>query len=143
MITRSSIGAPATKYITPQPNSTRHACPKSGCSASIRTIATQSAKLHAVPGGPWIWWLAAIIQAATTTKPGLRNSEGWTEAKPSEYQRTAPLPKSVPKKGRSARPTKATRKPSTARRRTRVGDIIDVTIIAISASPPKKACRST
>ncbi len=41
-----------------------------------------------------------------TTKPGLRNSDGCTEAKPSEYQRTAPLPKSVPRTGRSASATK-------------------------------------
>ena len=76
-------------------------------------------------------------------KPGFRNSEGWNEAKPSEYQRVAPLPKSVPKKGSNANATKATTKPSTARRRTSTGDIIEVSSIAISANPPKNACRCT
>ena len=51
---------------------------------------------------------AAIIQADTTRKTGFRNSDGCTEAKPSEYQRVAPLPKSVPKKGSNANATKAT-----------------------------------
>ena len=97
---------------------------------------------HVLWWRPW-WWLAAIIQAATTTKPGFRNSDGWIDANPSEYHRTAPLPKSVPKNGSKARATNAAMKPSTARRRTSVGDIMDVMIIAIRASPPKNACRST
>ena len=137
------MGAPATKYITPQPNSTRHACPKSGCRASISTMAMQSAKDHVFPGGPLISSEAAIIQAATTTNPGLRNSEGWKLAKPSEYQRTAPLPKSVPKNGSSASATKEAMNPMMASRRTRRGDIIEVRIIATTATPPKNACRST
>jgi hypothetical protein len=45
-----------------------------------------------LPGGPPISVEAAIIQAVKMTKTGLRNSDGCTEAKPSEYQRTAPCP---------------------------------------------------
>ena len=37
-------GAPATKYITPQENSTKEACPKSGCSASIRLTTSTTIK---------------------------------------------------------------------------------------------------
>ena len=55
----------------------------------------------------------------------------------------APLPKSVPKKGKSASATKDTRNPSTASRRTTRGDIIEVINIAVSAAPPKTACRRT
>ena len=141
--TSSTKGAPATKYITPQPNSTRHACPKSGCSASINTIEIHKAKDHVLPGGPLISSAAAIIHAATTTKPGLRNSDGWKDAKPIEYQRTAPLPKSVPKNGSRASATKERRKPTIAKRRTIIGVIIDVSTIAITASTPKTACRCT
>ena len=91
------------------------------------------------PGGPPRSCAAAIIQAAATTKPGLRNSEGWMEAKPSEYHRVAPLPKSVPKIGSKASAAKAVKNPRMASRRTRVGDISEVISIAKSASVPKKA----
>ena len=137
------IGAPATKYITPQQNSTKAAWPKSGCSARSATMIAVSAKDQVLPGGPPISWLAAISQAATTTKPGLRNSDGCTEAKPSEYQRTAPLPKSVPSTGSSASAANAARKPSVASRRTSCGDIIDRRTITAIATPPKNACRVT
>ena len=143
MANSSSIGAPATKYITPQPNRTKAACPKSGCIARIRTITTASRNDQSRPGGPPRSCAAAIIHAATTIKPGLRNSDGWMEAKPSEYQRVAPFPKSVPKKGSKASPMNAITKPSTARRRTRMGLIMEVTSMATRAAPPKIACRVT
>ena len=129
--------------MTPQPNSTSAACPKSGCSARKPTITNASAKEIALPGGPFRSWLAEISQALRITKNGLRNSEGWTEAKPIENQRTAPLPKSVPKIGSSARAAKAPTKPSTPSRRTRWGDIIEVPSIARIASPPKAIWRWT
>ena len=65
--------------------------------------------------------VAAMNQAAMTTKPGLRNSEGCTEAKPNEIQRTAPLPKSVPSTGNSISASIETAKPSTPSRRTCAG----------------------
>ena len=76
-------------------------------------------------------------------KQGLRNSDGCTEAKPSENQRTAPLPKSVPKTGSKAKAIKDKRKPSTPMRRTMSGDIIDTATMTTMATPPKKACRWT
>ncbi len=94
-----------------------------------------------MPGGPATSVEAAIIQAAVTTKPGLRNSDGCTEPKPSEYHRTAPLPKSVPKIGRNPSATNETPQPITARRRTCTGVIIVVSTIAASATAPKTACR--
>jgi hypothetical protein len=51
------------------------------------------------PGGPNRSNEPAISQAAISTKPGFRNSDGCRLKKPSEYQRTAPLPKSVPSQG--------------------------------------------
>ena len=71
--------------------------------------------------------------------PGFRNSDGCTEAKPKENQRTAPLPKSVPKAGSNARAMKVSRKPTTPSRRTISGVIIDTAIIAAMATPPKNA----
>jgi branched-chain amino acid transport system permease protein len=52
--TSSRMGAPATKYITPQPKSTSAACPKSGCRASMKTMASVTTKLSRRPGGPLI-----------------------------------------------------------------------------------------
>ncbi len=82
-------------------------------------------------------------QAVTTTNPGLRNSDGCTEAKPSEYQRTAPLPKSVPNSGSSASASNDTANPTTANRRTSRGAIIDVSSMTAIAPPPNTACRVT
>ncbi len=96
-------------------------------------------KDQALPGGPLISSEAAIIQAEATTKPGFRNSEGCIEAKPRLYQRVAPLPKSVPRNGKSASATKATRKPITANRLTTSGDIIEVSNIARIARLPNTA----
>ena len=81
----------------------------------------------------------AVSQAMTMMKPGLRNSEGCTEAKPRLNQRTAPLPKSVPNTGSSASAMNDNKNPSTPSRRTISGVSIDVPNIASSASPPKKA----
>ena len=95
------------------------------------------------PGGPPTSSPAEISQAATTTKPGLRNSEGCNDANPSEYQRTAPLPKSVPKNGKPIRAMNDTKNPITAKRRTIRGDIIETANITIIAMPPKIACLVT
>ena len=78
-----------------------------------------------------------------TAKDGFRNSAGCTEITLSEYQRIAPLPKSVPNTGRSASATTETAKPSTAQRRSRSGDIIDTTSISTSENAPNAACRQT
>ena len=86
---------------------------------------------------------AAISQAQMMTKQGLRNSDGWTLAKPSEYQRVAPFPKSVPRTGSRASAAKAPRKPITPIRRTMSGDIMEITSITTMPTPPKKACRVT
>ena len=96
-----------------------------------------------MPGGPFSSSLAAMNQAQTTTKQGLRNSDGCTLPKPMEYQRTAPLPKSVPKNGRKTSETSVRAKPISASRRTSTGAIIDVATSTISARTPKAACRST
>ena len=95
------------------------------------------------PGGPLISCEAAISQAVTTTKPGLRNSEGCTEAKPNENHRTAPLPKSVPRKGRSMSAARPATKPMTPMRRTSRGESIETPTIATRPRMPKKICRST
>ena len=87
--------------------------------------------------------LQVIIQPTKTIKPGFRNSEGWMDPKPSEYQRTAPLPKSVPRNGSRAMPTKEIANPRTARRRTVLGDIMVMMNMVTSASDPNIACRST
>ncbi len=58
--------------------------------------------------------LAAISQAVRTMKPGFRNSDGCTEAKPKLNQRTAPLPKSVPNIGSSAKRCKGAQKAKNA-----------------------------
>ena len=82
-------------------------------------------------------------QAQIAIKPGLRNSDGWIEAKPSDSQRVAPLPKSVPMTGSARTVAKAPRNSSTPRRRTCTGDSMDTTSITPSAMPPKAACRET
>ena len=71
------------------------------------------------------------------------NSEGCREIKPSEYQRVAPLPKSVPKMGNKTKASIANPNATVAQRRTVEGDIIEVMVIAIKAMAPKTACRST
>ena len=76
-------------------------------------------------------------------KPGFRNSDGWIEAKPKLNQRTAPLPKSVPKTGNKAKAMNAPTNPMTPMRRTISGVIIEVPSIATIAIPPKNACRCT
>ena len=73
----------------------------------------------------------------------MRNSDGCTETTRSEYQRTAPLPKSVPKNGRSASATTEMPKATTPQRRSRSGDIIETTSISTSENAPKAACRQT
>ena len=91
------------------------------------------------PGGPFKSCAAAISQAVRIIKPGLRNSDGCTDAKPKENQRTAPLPKSVPKIGSKASATKDARNPRTPIRRTISGDIMEKSTITTIATPPKKA----
>ncbi|OIQ67633.1 hypothetical protein GALL_507860 [mine drainage metagenome] len=90
-----------------------------------------------------ISWFAAINQAHSTTNPGFRNSDGWTEMNPSDNHRVAPLPKSDPMKGSIMINTKVTRNPTTPSRRTASGEISEVRNIATIASAPKIACRST
>ena len=97
------------------------------------------AKEIALPGGPFRSWLAEISQALRITKNGLRNSEGWTEAKPIENQRTAPLPKSVPKTGSNINAVKARAKPRTPARRTIAGLSMEKPIMVRSAMLPNKA----
>ena len=88
------------------------AWPKSGCIARNPTTTTASKNENNLPGGPFKSRLAAINQAATTMKPGFKNSDGCTEAKPKENHRTAPLPKSVPNIGNRISATKDTAKPA-------------------------------
>ncbi|GGC18860.1 hypothetical protein GCM10011363_39420 [Marivita lacus] len=71
-----NIDAPDMKYITPQPNSTKAAWPKSGCRANMRTILTVRKKEKAAPGGPFGSSLAARNHAITITNVGFRNSDG-------------------------------------------------------------------
>ena len=95
------------------------------------------------PGGPFGSNDAEINQAANTTKAGLINSEGCNETNPKEYQRVAPLPKSVPSIGSMTKANRAKQKATVAQRRTVEGDIIEVMVIAIRAIAPKIACRCT
>ena len=53
----------------------------------------------------------ATIQDTKTTKNGFRYSDGWIVTHVREYHLTAPLPKSVPKIGRSARAKTTKKKP--------------------------------
>ncbi|CAI8242044.1 Uncharacterised protein [marine metagenome] len=71
------------------------------------------------------------------------NSDGCIEAKPSEYQRVAPFPKSVPKSGKNAKDTNAIPNAMVARRLIVAGANIEVMIIATRERPPKTACLST
>ena len=82
-------------------------------------------------------------QAQRAMKPGLRNSDGWTEAKPRLSQRVAPLPKSVPMKGSATTVRNAPAKSTTPKRRTCTGDIIEITSITAMPMPPKTACLVT
>ena len=82
--------------------------------------------------------------AQIATKQGLRNSEGWIDMPPgSRSQRTAPLPKSVPTKGRSTMAVIAMAKPSTPMRRTWRGEKVETTTINAIAAPPNTAWRMT
>ena len=117
------------------------ACPKSGCSARNATTTINTPKLINLPGGPPGSFAEAISHAEIMMKTGFRNSDGWREMKPSEYQRVAPLPKSVPKAGSNIRAAAAKKNPITPSRRTMSGDIIDVPNMTTNAMPPKNACR--
>ena len=96
-----------------------------------------------LPGGPPTSWLAAMNHATSATKPGLRNSDGWIEVNPRLSHRVAPLPKSVPITGSATTVRNATAKITTPSLRTCRGDIIEITSITTSATPPKIPCRLT
>ena len=95
------------------------------------------------PGGPLISLEAEIIQAIKIKKQGFKNSEGCNEANPKVYQRVAPLPKSVPKKGSKVSPMNEKIKPMTASLLTKFTDIIDNEIIVNKDIEPKIICLST
>ena len=122
---------------------TSPAWPKSGCSASTAVRITATTKDIALPGGPPMSAEAAISQAAKIAKAGFRNSAGCTDTTFSEYQRTAPLPKSVPKTGSSASATTDRPKATTPQRRSLSGDIIETASSTPSATTAKAACRQT
>ncbi len=66
--------------------------PKSGCSTSGAIVAGSSRKAIQVPGRSGRRLPSEKAQAASTTKAGLRNSEGWIDPiGPSVSQRRAPL----------------------------------------------------
>src|SRR5690625_303894 len=112
-----NIGAPDAKNIAAQRLSTSMACPKSGWRARIAAIAAASRPEMSRPGGPPCSIAPAISQAAVRASAGLMNSDGCSAMKPSEYQRAAPLPKSVPNQGSAAIAMKETRNSSTPKRR--------------------------
>ena len=85
----------------------------------------------------------AINQAVRITKNGFKNSDGCNEEKPNEYHRIDPLPKSVPKIGKSANAMKANKKPITPRRRIDCGDSIEKNTMTNIDKPPKHNCRFT
>ena len=115
------------------------AWPKSGCIAKNAATTIAIANEICFPGGPLISMLEAKSHAETTINTGFRNSDGCTDVKPNEYQRTAPLPKSVPKNGSKAKATNVITNANVDRRRNNLGSIIDATSIAIKATPPKNA----
>ena len=119
------------------------AWPKSGCRARKATSTKRSPNEINLPGGPATSVEAAISHAETMTKPGLRNSDGWKDTKPNEYQRIAPLPKSVPRRGRQTKAKKATAKPITPARRIALGDRSEKPNIVAKATAPKAASRCT
>ena len=82
-------------------------------------------------------------QPTSATKPGFRNSDGWIEVKPRLSQRVAPLPKSVPITGSASTVRNETAKITTPSLRTWRGDIMEITSITTSATPPKIPCRLT
>ncbi len=80
----------------------------------------------------------AISQAAMMAKAGLRNSDGCRPMTPSEYQRTAPLPKSVPNQGSAAQAASVPRNIRTPRRR-----IATVLIIESTPMTPRPTIANT
>ena len=68
-------------------------------------------------------------QAHTTAKPGFRNSEGWMDRWPNCSQRRAPLI-STPITGTSSSASKVTASSNIAERRTCLGDISEMPIMA-------------
>ena len=122
---------------------TSPAWPKSGCIASTMVRSTATTNDIARPGGPPMSVEAAISQPAKIAKAGFRNSDGCTETTLSEYQRIAPLPKSVPNTGRSASATTDSPKATTPQRRSLSGDIIETASSTASATTAKAACRQT
>ncbi len=95
------------------------------------------------PGGPKRSNEPHMSQAAARTKAGFRNSEGCRLKKPSEYQRVAPLPKSVPSQGSSAVANKAAAKRIRAQRRTRLSEDMEIAASALSPTMMKTAWRTT
>ena len=136
--TSSTIGAPEAKSIAAQTLSTSIAWPKSGCMTRSAAMPAAMRPESVRPGGPPCSMAPAISQAVVIAKAGFRNSDGCRPMTPSEYQRTAPLPKSVPNQGSAAQATAVPRNISTPRRR-----IATVFIIESKAMTPRPATAKT
>ena len=80
-----------------------------------------------MPGTPSPFWPSANIQAASTIRAGLINSDGWKPNGPMASQRVAPLA-SLPKKGSRHITPMQNRKVRADTRRTWRGDSIEVEI---------------
>ncbi|MEI9887548.1 MAG: hypothetical protein WDN08_13810 [Rhizomicrobium sp.] len=61
-------------------------CPTSGCISRMARAGTISRKVMTGLGS-FIGLRSAMIAAASTAKPGLRNSDGWSENRPSSIER--------------------------------------------------------
>ena len=82
---------PAMKNRAPQTSATSMVWPKSGCSTRMPTTPISSSRQKVVAGTSNLREDSANSQETSTTKEGLRNSEGWMLTPASTIQRRAPL----------------------------------------------------
>ena len=89
--TTQNIGKPAMKNWALHTVTTTMVIPTSGWAKRRALTSNKQPTAMMLPGNPSVVRCKANIQAATITRNGFTNSEGWTESAPSRNQRWAPL----------------------------------------------------
>ena len=106
-----SHDTPTRKWIKTQQPTKTTVWPRSGCKMSKNTHIDIEKKDKINPVLGFVYIFPATIQDIKTTKNGFKYSDGWIVNQFKENHRTAPLPKSVPKIGRSIRAISTKKKP--------------------------------
>ena len=120
-----SHDTPTIKWIKTQQPIKTTVWPRSGCMVSKNTQMAIEKKDKINPALGLLFIFPATTQDIKTTKNGFKYSDGWIVNQLKENHRTAPLPKSVPKIGRSASAITTKKKPIMPNLRTNDKFVVD------------------